>query len=64
MAKDVAGREPAPGKTGEPTRVRTPCRRALHRARDRRRQAARRDHVKPLTALWPQVDDLNRRRAA
>ena len=51
MAEDVEGRELAKGKTGEPTRVRTPCRNARQRALDRIRQAARRDHVQPMTAL-------------
>jgi RNA-directed DNA polymerase len=36
----------------------------LHRALDRRRQAARRDRAKPLTALWHHVYDLHRRREA
>jgi hypothetical protein len=64
MAEDVEGRELATGKTGEHTRGRTPRRSALHRARDRIRQAARRDHTQPLTALWPQVDESNRLREA
>jgi RNA-directed DNA polymerase len=64
MAEDVEGRGLAKGKTAEHTRGRTPCRSALHRALDRRRQAARRDHAKPLPALGPQVDDVNRLRAA
>jgi hypothetical protein len=64
MAEDVEGRELAKGKTGEHTRVRTQCRSALQRALDRRRQAARRDHAKPLTALWPQVYDINQLREA
>jgi hypothetical protein len=64
MADDVEGRELAQGKTGEQTRVRTQCRSALPRALDRIRQAARRDHVKPMTALWHHVDDINRRREA
>ena len=64
MAEDVEGRELAKGKTGEQTRVRTQCRNALQRALDRRRQAARRDHVKPMTVLWPQVYDINRLREA
>jgi group II intron reverse transcriptase/maturase len=64
MAEDVEGRELAQGKTGEPTRVRTQRRSALQRALDRLRQAARRDHAKPLTALWHHVYDSNRRRAA
>jgi RNA-directed DNA polymerase len=63
-AEAVEGRELAKGKTGEHSRVRTPCRRALHRALDRRRQAARRDHAKPLTALWHHVYDVNRLREA
>jgi RNA-directed DNA polymerase len=60
MAEDVEGRELAQGKTDEHPRVRTPRRSALQRALDRRRQAARRDHAKPLTALWHQVYDINR----
>jgi RNA-directed DNA polymerase len=64
MAEDVAGRELAKGKTGEQTRVRTQCRSALQRALDRLRQAARRDHAKPLTALWHHVYDINRLREA
>ena len=54
-AEVVEGRELAKGKTGEHTRVRTQSRSALHRARDRIRQAARRDHATPLPALWHQV---------
>ena len=64
MAEDVEGRELAKGKTGEHTRVRTQCRSALQRALDRIRQAARRDHAKPLTALWHHVYDINRLREA
>jgi group II intron reverse transcriptase/maturase len=60
----VEGRERAKGKTGEHTRVRTQCRSALHRALDRRRQAARREHAKPWTALWHHVYDGNRLREA
>jgi retron-type reverse transcriptase len=60
----VEGRELAQGKTGEPTRVRTPSRSALHRALARIRPAAPRDHAKPLTALWHPVDASNRRRGA
>jgi retron-type reverse transcriptase len=63
-AEAVEGRERAKGKTGEHTRVRTQCRSALHRALDRRRQAARRDHAKPWTALWHHVYDVNRLREA
>ncbi len=59
-AEAVEGRELAKGKTGEQTRVRTQCRNALQRALDRIRQAARRDHAKPLTALWHHVYDVNR----
>src|SRR4030095_9121029 len=51
-AEAVEGRELAKGKLGEQTRVRTQRRSALQRALDRIRQAARRDHAKPLTALW------------
>ena len=54
-AEAVEGRELAKGKTGEHTRVRTPCRKALQRVLDRIRQAARRDHAQPLTALWHHV---------
>jgi RNA-directed DNA polymerase len=64
MAEDVEGRELATGKTGEQTRGRPQCRSALQRARDRLRQAARREHAKPLTALWHHVDDLTRLREA
>jgi len=64
MADDVEGRELAKGKTGEQTRVRTQRRGALQRALDRLRQAARRDHAPPLTALWPHVYDINRLREA
>jgi RNA-directed DNA polymerase len=60
MAEDVEGRGLAKGKTGEQTRVRTQCRSALQHALDRIRQAARRDHAKPLTALWHHVYDINR----
>ena len=63
-AEAVAGRERAQGKTGEHTRVRTQRRSALQRGLDRSRQAARRDHAQPLTALWHQVYDLNRLREA
>ena len=63
-AEAVEGRELAKGKTGEHTRVRTQRRSALQRALDRRRQAARRDHAKPLTALWHHVYDSNRLREA
>ena len=64
MAEDVEGRELAKGKTDEQTRVRTQRRSALQRALDRLRQAARRDHAKPLTALWHHVYDINRLREA
>jgi RNA-directed DNA polymerase len=64
MTEDVEGRELAKGKTGEQTRVRTQRRSALQRALDRLRQAARRDHAKPLTALWHHVYDINRLREA
>ena len=63
-AQAVEGRELATGKTGEHTRVRTQRRSALQRALDRRRQAARRDHATPLTALWHHVYDINRLREA
>jgi group II intron reverse transcriptase/maturase len=64
MAEDVEGRELAKGKRGEHTRVRTQRRRALQRALDRLRQAARRDHAQPLTALWHHVYDINQLREA
>jgi retron-type reverse transcriptase len=63
-AEAVEGRALAQGKTGEQTRVRTQRRSALQRALDRIRQAARRDHAKPLPALWHHGDDLNRLREA
>ena len=63
-AEAVEGRELAKGKTGEQTRVRTQRRSALQRALDRIRQAARRDHAKPLTALWHHVYDIDRLREA
>ena len=63
-AEDGEGRAVAKGKTGEPPRGRPQRRSARHRARDRRRQAARRDHAQPLPALWPHGDESNRRRAA
>jgi RNA-directed DNA polymerase len=63
-AEAVEGRELAKGKLGEQTRVRTQRRSALQRALDRIRQAARRDHAKPLTALWHHVYDINRLREA
>jgi len=58
------GKGLAKGKMGEQTRVRTQCRGALQRALDRLRQAARRDHAKPLTALWHHVYDIHRLREA
>jgi retron-type reverse transcriptase len=64
MAEAVEGRELAKGKPGEHTRVRTQCRSARHRALDRIRQAARREHMQPLPALWPQVYDIHRLREA
>ena len=63
-AAAVAGRALAKGKTGEHTRVRTQRRSARQRALDRLRQAARRDHAPPLTALWHPVYDSNRLREA
>jgi RNA-directed DNA polymerase len=63
-AEAVEGRELAKGKTGEHTRGRTQRRSALQRALDRIRQAARRDHAKPLPALWHHVYDSNRLREA
>jgi len=64
MAEDVEGRELATGKTDEPTRGRTQRRSALHRALDWIRQAARRDHAQPLTALWHHGYAINRLREA
>jgi group II intron reverse transcriptase/maturase len=64
MAEGVEGRELAKGKTGEHTRVRTQRRSALQRALDRIRQAARKDHAAPLTALWHHVYDIDRLREA
>jgi hypothetical protein len=55
MAADVEGRELAKGKAGEPYRVRTQWRTALHPAHDHIRQTARRDYERPLTALLPHV---------
>jgi len=63
-AAAVEGRERATGKTGEPTRGRAQRRSARQRALDRIRPAARRDHAQPLTALWPQGDDIHRLREA
>jgi RNA-directed DNA polymerase len=63
-AEAVEGRELAKGKPAEPTRVRTQCRSALHRALDRIRAAARRNRGRPLTALWPHVYDIGRLREA
>jgi RNA-directed DNA polymerase len=63
-AEDVEGRELAKGKMGEQNRDRTQRRGALQHALDRLRQAARRDHAKPLTALWHHVYDINRLREA
>jgi RNA-directed DNA polymerase len=63
-AEVVEGRELAKGKTVEQTSVRTQRRRALHRALDRLRAAARRDRTTPLTALWPHVYDIDRLREA
>jgi len=62
-AEAVEGRELAKGKAVEHTRVRTPRRSALHRALDRRRAAARRS-VRPLTALGPHGDEVERLREA
>jgi hypothetical protein len=62
MAADVEGRELAKGKAGEPYRVRTQWRTALHPAHDHIRQTARRDYGRPLTALLPHVYGINRRR--
>ena len=64
MAADVAGRGLAKGKTGAQHRVRTPGRRALQGALDRRRPAARRARAQPWTTLWSHVYDIHRRREA
>ena len=64
LAEAVAGRELAKGKTGAHTRGRTQCRKALQRALDRGRQAARRAHVKPMAALWHPVSAIKRLREA
>jgi Reverse transcriptase (RNA-dependent DNA polymerase) len=63
-AEAAEGRELAKGKPVEHTRVRTQCRSALHRALARIRAAARRDRATPLTALWPQLYDIDRLREA
>jgi hypothetical protein len=60
----VAGRELAKGKAVAQTRGRTPCRRALPPARERRRAAARKDRTRRLTALWHQVYASDRLREA
>jgi hypothetical protein len=60
MAADVEGRELAKGKAGEPYRVRTQRRTALHPAHDHIRQIARRDHAQALTALLHHVYGINR----
>ena len=57
------GRALAKGHAGQHNRVRTPCRVALSRALDRGRQAAQESGAR-LTALWHQVDALDRLRAA
>ena len=63
-AEAVEGRALAQGKTGAHTRVRTQRRSARQRALDRRRQAARRDHAQPRTALGHHGYALNRLREA
>src|SRR5262245_23776580 len=63
-AEAVEGRELAKGKPGEQTRVRTQGRSALKHALDRIRAAARRNRVRPLTALWHHVYDIDRLREA
>ena len=57
------GRDRAKGHTGQHNRVRTQCRAALSRARDRGRQAAR-ESGKRWTALWPHVYAIDRLREA
>lgn len=60
----MEGRELAKGKAVEHNRGRTPRRDPLSRALDRRRQAARRDRARRLTALWHHVSDIDRLREA
>ncbi len=62
-AEVVEGRELAKGNAGKQNRVRTPCRAARSRARDRVRQAAR-DSAIRLTALWHHVYSIDRLREA
>jgi hypothetical protein len=62
-AEVVAGRERATGHAGQQHRVRTQCRAARSRALERVRQAARAS-ARRLTARWPHVDAIDRRREA
>jgi RNA-directed DNA polymerase len=57
------GRERAKGHTGPHPRGRTQCRAARSRALDRGRPAAR-ESARRLTARWPPVDAIDRRREA
>ena len=59
----VEGRERAKGHAGPQNRVRTPCRAARSRALERVRQAAR-ESARRLTARWPHVYAIDRRREA
>jgi hypothetical protein len=58
------GRERVRGKTVEPTGDRPQRRSARQQARDRLRVAARQERARRVTAVWPHVDDLDRRREA
>jgi hypothetical protein len=62
-AEGVEGRELAKGNAGQHNRVRPQGRTALARALDRGRQAAK-EQGRRLTALWPQVYPMDRRRGA
>ena len=62
-AEVVEGRELAKGNSGKQNRVRTQCRAALSRARDRVRQAAKEGAIR-LTALWHHVYAIDRLREA
>jgi retron-type reverse transcriptase len=62
-AEVVEGRELAKGNAGQHNRGRRQGRAALSRALDRVRQAAK-DSAMRLTALWPHVHSLARRREA
>jgi hypothetical protein len=64
MAEAVEGRALATGKTGAPPRVRTQCRRARPRARDRLRAAARQDRARRVTARGHPVYAIDRLREA